>query len=92
METVIAHVHAINGSTGYLPDGNETFPRAGLARDYAETLFGDTLCDGCLAEMRENLSAYSLHMFEDCSNDGPDGSACYAGADYVEITACEGDC
>lgn len=85
------HYHYMNGSTGCLPDSSDVYTRRRDAIEWAEQLFGDSLCSKCFAEMSKALraqrSALGVVCYFDshCENESPSGGTCSAGADYVSI-------
>lgn len=90
------HYHLMNGESGCIPDSNEVFTRQRDALEWAETLFGDGLCDPCFNKMRKELRSRhsrqhgTTHYFDrDCERESPIGGLCCAGASIVEFVVCD---
>lgn len=83
------HYHYMNGSSGCIPDSSDVYTRKRDAVEWAEQLFGDSICNRCFRAMSKDLRArggYTIHYFDrDCERETYDGGRCYAGADYVSI-------
>lgn len=88
----VPHYHYMNGSAGCMPDSSDVYARRRDAIGWAEQLFGDCICDRCFREMSRTLRARdgangAIYYFDrDCERETGWNGACYAGADYVEIT------
>ncbi|MDE3022792.1 MAG: hypothetical protein KGI54_13200 [Pseudomonadota bacterium] len=88
------HFHLMNGSSGCIPDSNDTYGRVRDAQSSAEYLFAECLCSPCAHQMSKALrtrgtATYgsTFHFNTRCEREAPMGG-CFAGADYIEITPC----
>lgn len=78
------HFHALNGSSGCLPDNNEVHTSKADAVSSLCSLFEDSISAEELNKLRTDLQSTGLHYFADAAE---------AGASYAEISECsEPDC
>lgn len=78
------HYHAMNGSSGCMPDNNVPCETEQAAIDFLCNLFEDCVFPEELTTMREELTQNGIYHFNSPEE---------AGADYAEVTECdEADC
>lgn len=73
------HYHAMNGSSGCMPDNNEVHTSKADAVSSLCSLFEDSISAEELEELRTDLQSSGLHYFSDAAE---------AGASYAEISEC----
>lgn len=86
------HWHRMNGESGCIPDSHDTYWRKRDAIEWAETLFGDGLCEAHFTEMSKTIRSRGFdgsYCFENnCDDDSVTGGMCHAGASVLEIFSC----